>query len=90
MTYKPDSTFVPSLACEPNWAFASSSTYKPESTYVPFSSSSLDNTPSDVDKDDENPRPSTRVPLPTPQLPRWVRSTREVVGNLVSDPTDQC
>jgi hypothetical protein len=28
-------------------------------------------------------------PAPAPQLPRWVRSTREATGDLVSDPSDQ-
>jgi hypothetical protein len=28
-------------------------------------------------------------PAPAPQLPRWVCSTQEAVGDLVSDPSDQ-
>ena len=58
---------------------------------VPSSSSLLDNTP--FDRDDENPPPPIPPPAPappiTPQLPRWVRSTHEVVGDLASDPIDQ-
>ena len=57
------------------------------------SSSLLDNTPfgssSDIDSDDENPPPSIPPPTPSPskapQVPRWVLSIREFVG----DPTDQ-
>ena len=77
---------VPSLASEP------------DSTIVPssFSSSSfLDKFPtpvSDDDSEDENPRPPAHVPPIAPALilPRWVRSTCEVVGDLASDPRDQC
>ena len=75
---------VPYLAC------------KPDSTIVPSSSSSkfLDRFPtpiSDDDSEDENPPSPAHVPpiAPTPILPRWVRSTCEVAGDLPSDPRDQ-
>jgi hypothetical protein len=74
---------VPSSACEPY------------STFVP----STDLVSSSDDKsDDENPPPPAHPPLddscepePTPAqpLPRWVHSTREVVGYLVRDPSNQ-
>jgi hypothetical protein len=53
---------------------------------------------SDDDSKDENPPSPTHLPpnesiehvlAPVPPLPRWVCSTREVVGDLASDPTDQ-
>jgi hypothetical protein len=88
---EPNLTFVPSLACEPN------STFVPSSTFVPYSilvSSSND------DNEDENPPLNSHLPpdesfepkptpAPTPPLPRWVHSTREATGDLVSDPSDQ-
>ena len=60
-----DSTYVPSLACEPSLAI------------VPSYSSLLDNSPSnissDTDSDDENPPlpilPPSVAPLTTSQLP---------------------
>jgi hypothetical protein len=76
---------MPSSACEP------SSTFVPSS--IPILVSSLDD-----DSEDENPPPPVDLPLdesfepkqaPVPPLPIWVRSTREVVGDLVSDPSDQ-
>ena len=75
-----------------------SSAYDPDLAGVPSSSYLLDNNPSDnsldTDNDDENPPPSvpppTLAPLTTSQLPRWVHSTREVVGDLAGDPIDQC
>jgi hypothetical protein len=75
---------VPSSACEP------SSTFVPSYDLV---SSSGD------DSEDENQPLPAHPPLdesfepelaPPPMLPRWVRSTREVVGDLVNDPLDQC
>jgi hypothetical protein len=69
-----------------------SSAYKP--SFVPILVSS-----SDDDNEDENLPPPTHLPpddsiehepTPIPPLPKWVYSTQEVVGNLVSDPTDQC
>jgi hypothetical protein len=85
------------LACEPNSTIVPSSTCEPSSTFVPSSipimvSSSYD------DSEDENPLLPTHLPLdesfepestPTPPLPRWVHSTREAVGDLVGDPSDQ-
>jgi hypothetical protein len=52
----------------------------------------------DDDSDDENTPPPSHLPpdesfvpkpTPAPPLPRWVHSTREAVGDLVSDPLDQ-
>jgi hypothetical protein len=86
---------VPSLACEPYLAVVPSSAWEPYSTFVP--SSDLVSS-SDDDSEDENPPPPAHPPLdesfepepaPTPPLPRWVRSTREAVGDLVDDPSDQ-
>ena len=85
MACKPNSTYVPSLACEPDLAV------------VPFSSSLLNNTPSnissDTNSDDEHPPPPISPPSPTPlttsQLPRWVCSTHESPGDLARYPTDQ-
>jgi hypothetical protein len=82
---KPNSTIVPSSACE------SSSTFVPYSIPILVSSS-------DDDNEDENPPPPPNLPLddsfepkPTPslQLPRWVRSTREDTDDLVGDPSYQ-
>ena len=77
---------MPSSACEPDLVV------------VPLSSSILNNTPYDIssdnDKDDEHPSSPVSSPAPAPpttsQLPRWVRSTCEAVGDLAGDPTDQC
>jgi hypothetical protein len=53
---------------------------------------------SDDYSEDENPPPSSHLPpdesfepepTPSPQLPRWVRSTREAAGDLAGDPSDQ-
>jgi hypothetical protein len=76
---------VPSSACDPFSMFVIS--------YVPILvSSSYDNS------EDENPPLPTHLPSydsfelePTlsPQLPRWVHSTQEEVGDLVSYPSDQ-
>ena len=70
-----------------------SSAHDPDLVDVSLSSSLLDNTPSDsssdTDSDDENPPPPVpppaQAPSTTSQLPRWVHSTREYVG----DSTDQ-
>jgi hypothetical protein len=52
----------------------------------------------DDDSEDENPPPLAQRPLyesfepkptPTPLLPRWVRSTQEATGDLVSDSSYQ-
>jgi hypothetical protein len=82
------------LACEPNPAGVPSSACEPSLAVVPssVSSSSYD------DSEDENPPPPTNIPpddsfepeqAPVPPLPRWVRSTREAIGDLVGDPSDQ-
>ena len=83
------------LACEPNSAIVPSSACKPSSAFVP----SYDPvSSSDDDNEDENPPPPAHPPPyesfepePTlaPSLPRWVCSTREAAGDLVSDPSDQ-
>jgi hypothetical protein len=75
-----------------------SSAYEPSSEFVPSSIlvlvSSLDD-----DNEDENPPLPAHLPPDesfelelalAPQLPRWVRSTREETGDLVGDPSDQC
>ena len=85
------------LACELNLEGVPSLAYEPDSTIVPYSSSSsnfLDKFPtpvSDHDNEDENTPLPTHVPpiAPTPMLPRWVRSTCEAAGDLVSEPRDQ-
>jgi hypothetical protein len=85
------------LACEPNSAYVPSLACDPDLVVVPFSSSLLNNTPSDIssdtDSDDEHPPLPVSSPTPTPpttsQLPRWVCSTHESAGDLAGDPTDQ-
>ena len=71
-----------------------SSAYKPSSAFAP--SYDLVSS-SDDDNEDENPPPPSHPPpdesfepepAPAPPLPRWVRSTREVAGDLVGDPSD--
>ena len=84
MAYEPNSTYVPSSACEPDLAV------------VPSSSSLLNNTPSDIpfdtNSDDEHPSPPISQPALAPpttsQLPQWVLSTCEATGDLVGDPTE--
>ena len=79
------------------WPDVSSSAYEPDLAIVPFPSSLLNNTPynisSDIDSDDEHPPPPISPPAPSPsttsQLPQWVSSTREAIGDLVGDHTDQ-
>eukprot|EP00253_Pinus_taeda_P030495 PITA_30495 len=44
---------------------------------------------SDDDREDENPPPPSQDPPLAPQLPKWVRATRDAVGALAGDPTDQ-
>jgi hypothetical protein len=84
------------LACEPNSMIVPSSACDPSSTFVPSSVPILVSS-SDDDSEDENPPPPTHLPqdesiepkpTPTPSLPRWVYSTREVVGDLVGDTSD--
>jgi hypothetical protein len=81
LSCEPNSTIVPSSACEPSFVFVPS--------YVPIlvSSSNDDsedgNTPSLIHlPPDKSIEPE---PTPSPQLPRWVRSTGEAVGDLVGD-----
>jgi hypothetical protein len=85
LPYEPNSMIVPSSSCEPSLVFVPS--------FVPILVSS-----SDDDNEDENPPPPTHLPqdesfepepVPSPSLLRWVRSTQEAVGDLVSDPSDQ-
>ena len=67
---------------------------EPSSSYDPSCSSYIDTSPtlvtsSDDESEDENPPLHTQPPPSlAPQLPKWVCSTREVVVDLVSDPTD--
>ena len=69
---------------------------EPSSLYDPSCSSPIDTSPtpvtsSDDESEDENPAPPAQPPpAPAPQLPKWVRSTREAAGDLVGDPTDWC
>ena len=45
---------------------------------------------SNDDSEDENPPSPIKTPLaPNPQLPWWVSSTWEAIGDLMSDPSDQ-
>ena len=44
---------------------------------------------SDDDIEDHNPPPPLEIIPFTPQLPRWVRSTRDAAGSLAGDPVDQ-
>ena len=95
---EPNSMFVPSLACEPNSTVVPSLACEPYFAFVPsyvLVSSSY------YDSEDENPPAPDHLPpdesfdpepasTPTPLLPRWFHSTREVVVDLVSDPSYQC
>jgi hypothetical protein len=92
---EPNSVFVTYLACEPNSTVVPSSACEPSSTFVP--SSDLVSS-SDDDSEDENPPPPAHPPPDesfelesslAPPLPRWVRSTQQEVGDIVSDPSDQ-
>ena len=68
------------LACEPNSTYVPSSTCEPDLVVVIFSSSLLNNTPSDISSNtnsyDEHPplffSPPAPAPLTTSQLPRWI------------------
>eukprot|EP00253_Pinus_taeda_P010353 PITA_10353 len=67
-------------------------TYEPSSPDVPPLSipSTSDNiSSSDGVSEDENPAPPSRDPPSAPQLPKWVRATRDAAGALAGDPTDQ-
>ena len=77
---------MPSLACEPDSTIVHSSS----SSYSSF----LDRFPTlvfDDDSEDANPPQPAHVPLVAlaPMLPRWVHSTCEAAGDLLSDPRDQ-
>jgi hypothetical protein len=81
---EPNSTFVPFLTCKPSLAF------------VPYFVSIMVSSSSDDDSENENPPPPGHLPqnesienepTPTPLLPRWVCTTREAIGDLVSDPS---
>jgi hypothetical protein len=85
------------LACEPNSLIVPFSTCEPSLTCVPSFVPILVSS-SDDDNEDENMLPPAHLPpdesielepTPTPPLPKWVCSTREAVGDLVVDPSDQ-
>jgi hypothetical protein len=85
------------LAYEPNSTIVPYSAWNPSSTFVPYFVPILVSS-SDDDTEDENPPPPAHLPLddsfepepsPTPQLPRWVHSTREAVFDIVGDPFGQ-
>jgi hypothetical protein len=87
------------LACKPNLVIVPSSSCEPSSMFVPYFVHILVSS-SDDDREDENPPLPAHLPpyesielepTPTPSLPRWglKSSTREVVGDLVSDPSNQ-
>jgi hypothetical protein len=84
------------LPYEPNSTIVPSSAYEPSSTFVPYFDLVYS---SDDDNEDENPPPPSHPPpddsfepepTPTPPLLRWVHSTCEEDGDLVSDPLDKC
>lgn len=90
MTYEPNSMVVPTLAREPKLMVVPSLAFVPPSLPILVSSSN-------DDIEDENPPSLAHIspnesiecePIPTPQLIKWVRSTREVVGDLVGVPID--
>eukprot|EP00253_Pinus_taeda_P002511 PITA_02511 len=59
--------------------------YKPSSTDVPplFIPSTFENiSSSDDDNEDANLAPPSQDPPSTPQLPKWVRATRDAAGSL--------
>ena len=85
------------LACEPSSVIVPSSAFEPSSVFVPSYISIMVSSSND-DSEDENPPPPTHLPLDEsfepeatqiPPLPRWVRSTQEVVGDIISDPSYQ-
>ena len=86
LAFEPNSMIVPSSACDPSFVFVPSS--------VPILVYS-----SDDYNEDENPPPPTHPPpdesielelVPASPLPRWVCSTREAIGDILGDPSDQC
>eukprot|EP00253_Pinus_taeda_P032104 PITA_32104 len=52
---------------------------------LPISSTFENISSSDDESEDDNPPPSSQ----DPQLPRWVRATRDAASDLAGDPTDQ-
>jgi hypothetical protein len=60
------------------------STREPSSTFV------CSSVPILVSSSDDDSEFFELEPTPTPPLPRWVLLTREEVGDLVGDPSDQC
>jgi hypothetical protein len=96
LAYESNLMFVPSLACKPNSTFLPSLACEPSLTFFP---SSVLVSSSDDDSEDENPPPPAHLPpdesfesepAPSPPLPRWVCSTREATGDLVSDTSYKC
>jgi hypothetical protein len=84
------------LACEPNSTFVPSSACESFSTFVSFSLLVMVSSSSNDDSEDENPTPPTHLPpnesiehesTTTPLLLKWVYSTREEVGDIVGDPS---
>jgi len=68
------------------------SVYDPSSVDVPplpIYSTFEKNSSSDDESEDDNPPPPYQDPPSAPQLPKWVHATRDVVGDLSGDPTDQ-
>ena len=55
---------------------------------LPISSTFENISSSDDESEDENPPPPSQDPPSAPQLPKWVRATRDAAGDLVGDPTD--
>jgi hypothetical protein len=85
------------LACEPNSAIVPSLACDPSSTFVSYSVPILVFSSND-DSEDENTPPPAHLPpyesfepepAPAPHLPRWIRSTRESIGDLVVDLSNQ-
>jgi hypothetical protein len=86
------------LACNPNSTFVPSSTCDPSSTSMPYFFPILISSSSDDDSEDENPPPHAHLAsyesiehetAPIPPLPKWVCSTREAIGDLIGDPSNQ-
>jgi hypothetical protein len=79
--------------------FVPSLVRKSYSTFVPYYIHILVSYYTDDESEGENPPPPTQIPAdepiahepaPTPPLPRWVYSTREAIGDIFDDPSDQC
>eukprot|EP00253_Pinus_taeda_P030703 PITA_30703 len=68
------------------------SAYEPSLAHVPplYISSTFEHISSlDDESEDDNPPPPSQEPPSAPSLPKWVQATRDAVGDLVGDPTDQ-